>query len=186
MLRYLMSVLLLTLSITIDIVGAQAATDCVPVPGIAGEIEAFLGYAATAQAAGQGTMPVRKVLFGVTGIDDEDAGQLDARGFVTLTRRTADGGDYSNRGPEKVTIEGIFAGRETLFRLPPEIAGRYRLDPDRVTLTYDPAHAVDVGERVIGIPFFVSVHRMVVTQQQIGFYFAGNDSDDPDRCYLVQ
>lgn len=183
--RYFMSAFLM-LTIAISINGARAATECMPVPDIAGEVEAFLGYAATAQAAGQGTMPVSKVLFGVSGIDDEDAGQLDARGSVTLTKRTADGGDYVNQGPEKVTIEGIFAGRETLFRLPTKIAGRYRLDADRVTLTYDPAHAVDVGERVIGIPFFVSVHRMVVTQQQISFYFAGNDGDDPDRCYLAQ
>ena len=43
-----------------------------------------------------------------------------------------------------------------------------------------------VGERIIGIPIFMSVYRMVVTRQQLSFYFTGNDSDDPDRCYLVQ
>ena len=33
---------------------------------------------------------------------------------------------------------------------------------------------------------FMTVHRMVVTREQLSFYFAGNDSADPDRCYLVQ
>ena len=165
---------------------ARADDDCVPVPGIAGEIEKFLTDSAAAQVAGTGTMPVREVLFGVTEIDDEDAAQLDGRAPVELTRRTADGGDYVNRGPEKVTIEGMFAGRETLFRLPPLIEGRYRLDEKGATLTYDPDHAVDVGERIIGIPLFMSVHRMVITREKLAFYFGGNDGDEPDRCYLVQ
>ena len=165
---------------------ALAATDCMPAPGILGEIETFLQDSATAQAAGAGTMPIREVLFGVTDIDAEDNGKLDTRAQVQLTRRTATGGDYSNSGPKKVTIEGIFAGRETLFRLPKRIEGRYRLDDKGATLTYDPAYAVDVGEHVLGIPFFMTVHRMVVTREQLSFYFAGNDGADPDRCYLVQ
>jgi hypothetical protein len=165
---------------------ALAATDCLPAPGVLGEIETFLQDSATAQAAGAGTMPIREVLFGVTGIDDEDQQKLDGREQVELARRTATGGDYSNKGPKKVTVEGIFAGRETIFRLPKRIEGRYRLDDKGATLTYDPAYAVEVGEHVLGIPFFMTVHRMVVTREQLSFYFAGNDSADPDRCYLVQ
>lgn len=182
MLRYC----LLVLPVLLAALPAQAATDCVPAPGILGEIETFLQDSATAQAAGTGTMPIREVLFGVTGIDSEDQQKLDAREPVKLARRTADGGDYSNVGPKKVTIDGVFAGRGTLFRLPKRIEGRYRLDATGATLTYDPAYAVDVGERNIGIPIFMSVYRMVVTRQQLSFYFTGNDSDDPDRCYLVQ
>ena len=165
---------------------ALADADCVAVPGILGEVESFLTHSAAAQAAGTGTMPIREVLFGVTGIDAEDNGKLDAREVVELTRRTASGGDYSNAGPKKVTIEGIFAGRETLFRLPKRIVGNYRLDDTGATLTYDPAFAVDVGERIIGIPIFMSVHRMTVSRDKLAFYFAGNDGTDPDRCYLVQ
>jgi hypothetical protein len=131
-------------------------------------------------------MPIREVLFGVTSIDAEDSTALDAREQVQLTRRTANGGDYGNRGPAKITVEGVFAGRETLFRLPKIIEGRYRLDETGATLTYDPAHAVDVGERIIGIPIFLSVHRMVVTRQKLSFFFGGNDGDTPDRCYLIQ
>lgn len=182
MLRYSLCVLLLSLGA----LPAQAATDCVPAPGVLGEVETFLNDSAAAQAAGQGIMPVREVLFGVTGIDDEDQKKLDGREPVKLVRRTADGGDYSNAGPKKVTIEGVFAGRETIFRLPKRIEGHYRLDANGATLTYDPEFAVDVGERFIGIPLFMSVGRMVVTRQQLSFFFAGNDGDDPDRCYLVQ
>ena len=165
---------------------AAAQSDCVPVPGILGEVETFLKDSAAAQTAGAGTMPIREVLFGVTGFDDEDKVKLDGRELVKLTRRTATGGDYSNQGPKKVTIDGIFAGRETIFRLPKRIEGRYRLDESGATLTYDPDYAVEVGERIIGIPLFMSVHRMTVSREKLAFYFAGNDGGDPDRCYLVQ
>jgi hypothetical protein len=165
---------------------ALAESDCVAVPGILREVETFLAHSANAQAAGSGAMPIREVLFGVTDIDAEDNGELDAREQVQMTRRTASGGDYTNSGPKKVTIEGIFAGRETLFRLPKRIEGSYRLDSTGATLTYDPDFAVDVGERIIGIPLFMSVHRMTVSREKLAFYFAGNDGTDPDRCYLVQ
>ncbi|MBI2255378.1 MAG: hypothetical protein HYU58_12220 [Proteobacteria bacterium] len=165
---------------------AVAETDCVPAPGIAGEVATFLTDSAAAQAAGTGTMPIREVLFGVTDIDDEDQGKLDTREKVQLTRRIATGGDYVNLGPKKITVEGIFAGRETLFRLPKRIEGSYRLDDKGALLTYDPAHAVEVGEHILGIPFFMTVHRMSVTPEKLAFYFAGNDGADPDRCYLVQ
>jgi hypothetical protein len=166
-------------------VAAWADADCVAVPGIVGEIDSFLGQATAAQGAGSGTMPIDAVLFGVTEIDREDQQELEARERVELTRRTATGGDYTNRGPARITVEGIFAERETLFRLPPLILGRYRLEPDGATLTYDPAHTVEVGERVLGIPFFMEVGRMSVTRRQLAFYFAGNDGAEPDRCYLV-
>jgi hypothetical protein len=102
-----------------------------------------------------------------------------------LKRRTADGGDYTNRGPERITVEGIFAERETLFRLPKLILGRYRLDGQGATLAYDPEHTVEVGERVLGIPFFMEMGRMLVTREELAFFFAGNDGPEPDRCYRV-
>lgn len=182
-LRYVGPILVLLLVIHVPQVRAEE--ECMPVPGIAGEVEKFLSEAAVAHAANHGSMPLRDVLFGVTDLDADDASQLNAREPVNLTRRTADGGDYNNHGPKKLMIEGMFAGRETLFRLPKRIKGRYRLADKGVTLTYDPAHAVEVGEHIIGIPMFVSVHRMIVTRTQLSFYFSGNDSGEPDRCYLI-
>ncbi|WP_374378283.1 hypothetical protein [Dongia sp.] len=172
-------------SLLFGAVAAHADADCDAAPGVRPEIESFLTRATAAQTAGTGTMPIDAVLFGVTGIDAEDRGELDARAAVELTRRTASGGDYVNRGPARITVEGIFAARETLFRLPKLILGRYRLEGDGATLTYDPDHTVEVGERVLGIPIFMDVHRMSVTPQRLAFFFAGNDGDDPDRCYTV-
>jgi hypothetical protein len=166
--------------------GAYADADCVDVPGIEGEIDSFLDQAVAAQGAGQGTMPIDAVLFGVTDIGVEDRQELDARAKVELKRRTADGGDYTNRGPERITVEGIFAERETLFRLPKLILGRYRLNGQGATLAYDPEHTVEVGERVLGIPFFMEMGRMSVTREELAFYFAGNDGPEPDRCYKIK
>ncbi|WP_374653075.1 hypothetical protein [Dongia sp.] len=165
---------------------ARAERDCTAVPGIVGEIDSFLAQAAHAQGAGSGTMPIDAVLFGVTEIGPEDRQELDTRDRVQLQRRTASGGDYANRGPERITVEGIFAERETLFRLPELILGRYRLEPGGATLTYDPDHTVEVGERVLGIPFFMEVGRMSVSREKLAFYFSGNDGDEPDRCYKVE
>jgi hypothetical protein len=164
---------------------ARAEEDCAAVPGIVGEVDSFLAQARAAQDAGSGTMPVDAVLFGVTEIDGEDRQELDSRERVELKRRTATGGEYSNRGPGRITVEGIFAERETLFRLPELILGRYRLEAGGATLTYDPEHTVEVGERVLGIPFFMEVGRMSVTREELAFFFAGNDGDEPDRCYRI-
>ncbi len=166
---------------------AVAESDCMGVNGIRPQIGSFLAQAEQAQAAGEGTMPIQAVLFGVTAIDAEDQGELDARPKVALVRRTANGGDYESRGPKRITVEGIFAERETLFRLPPLILGRYRLEEGGASLTYDPKHAVEVGERVLGIPFYMQVHRMEIKPDELAFYFAGNDdANEPDRCYKVQ
>ena len=184
-LRTSLSVPILLVGLLFGAVHVRADTDCEAAPGVRPEIESFLTRATAAQVAGTGTMPIDAVLFGVTGIDAEDRGELDARAQVELTRRTATGGDYVNQGPARITVEGIFAARDTLFRLPKLVLGRYRLESGGATLTYDPAHTVEVGERVLGIPIFMAVHRMSVTPRRLAFFFAGNDSDDPDRCYTV-
>ena len=164
---------------------AQAEEDCVAVPGIATEIDSFLDRAVAAQAAGKGAMPITDVLFGVTEISAEDQQELARRAPVELTRRTATGGDYVSRGPDRITVEGVFAERDTLFRLPELIIGRYRLTGEGATLLYDPAHTVDVGESLLGINFFMSVNRTEITRDRLTFFFEDNVSNEPDRCYLV-
>ena len=135
----------------------------------------FLDQAVAAQAAGAGVMPITDVLFGVTEISPEDQQDLARRPPVELTRRTANGGDYVSRGPGRITVEGVFAERDTLFRLTEEGA----------TLHYDPAHTVDVGESMLGINFFMSVNRTEISKDKLAFFFEDNDGDEPDRCYLV-
>ena len=173
----------------IGVVPAHAATECRPVRGIGPEIAKFLDEAAAANAAGQGTLPLRDALFGVTGINAEGQKALDGRAMVHLTRRDATGGDYTNEGPKKVTIEGIFAEQETYFRMPPLVKGRYTIDaPDgvnvaSVTLLYDPEHTVDLGEPHVGMRFFKGTHHTLITRDGVAFFLDNNAGPDPDRCY---
>jgi hypothetical protein len=170
-------------------VPVHAATTCKSVPGIGPQIAKFLDQVAVAQAAGQGTVPLRDVLFGVTGIDAEGEKALDGRALVHLTPRDATGGDYTNEGPEEITIEGVFAEQETYFRMPPLVKGRYEIDaPDGVhiggvTLHYDPEHTVELGEPHVGIRFFKGTHHTVITRDGVAFFLDQNTGPDPDRCY---
>jgi hypothetical protein len=163
---------------------ARAATDCVDVPGIGPEIAKFLGEVAAAQAAGQGSLPLMDVLFGVTAIDARDQKQLNKRAPVQVTRRDAAGGDYLNQGPKRITVTGIFAARETFFRIPKLVRGRYTLGADgAVTLVYDPDYTVELGERVLGIRFFAAIHHTVISKDGLAFFLDTNAGPDPDRCY---
>jgi hypothetical protein len=163
---------------------ARAATDCKPVPGIGPEIAKFLDEVAAAQAAGQGELPLMDVLFGVTGIDAHDRKALDRRDPIEVTRRDAGGGDYANRGPKTITIEGIFAAQETFFRIPPRVQGKYTIGADGgVTLHYDPDYTVELGERHVGLRFFAPIHHTVITRDGLAFFLDQNAGPDPDRCY---
>lgn len=162
---------------------ARAATECKPVRGIGPEIAKFLDQVAAAQAAGQGQLPLMDVLFGVTGIDAKDQKALDRREAVEVTRRDAGGGEYANQGPKKITVEGIFAGKDTYFRIPKQVRGRYTIGNDGgVTLTYDPEHTVELGERHV-VVFFAPIHHTVITRDGLAFFLDQNTGPDPDRCY---
>ena len=165
---------------------AAAKSDCVAVAGIGPQIAKFLAKVAAVQAAGQGSLPLMEVLFGVTGIDAHDQKALDRRAPVTVKRRDATGGDYANNGPKTITVEGIFADRQTFFRIPKQVRGRYTLGPDGgVTLVYDPEYTVHLGERVLGIRFFAAIHHTVITRDGLAFFLDENAGPDPDRCYRV-
>jgi hypothetical protein len=160
------------------------ATTCRPVAGIGREIAKFLDEVAAAQAAGRGTLPLMDALFGVTDISADDQKALDRRKLVELTPRDATGGDYTNQGPEKVTIDGIFAEQVTYFRMPPLVKGRYTIGADGgVTLFYDPKHTVELGEPHIGMRFFKATHHTVITRDGVAFFLDKNTGPDPDRCY---
>ena len=175
--------------LSIASVPAQAATECRPVRGIGREIAKFLDEVAVAQAAGQGSLPLRDALFGVTDINADGEKALDGRAVVELTPHGAGGGDFLNQGPEKVVIEGVFAEQETYFRMPPQVKGRYTIDAQdgvkigSVTLHYDPEHTVDLGEPHIGMRFFKATHHTVITRDGVAFFLDNNSGPDPDRCY---
>jgi hypothetical protein len=164
---------------------AQASDDCIAVAGIGPSIEKFLSEIDEAQAAGHGTLPFGDVLFGITGIDAHDQEALAKRAQVQVTKRDSSGGDYESRGPKRITVEGVFAGRDTLFRIPKLVLGRYMLSEEGVTLIYDPAHTIQVGESILGVKFFKTMNHTVITRAKLSYFFDSNDGDDPDRCYRV-
>jgi hypothetical protein len=165
---------------------AQAETECMSVPGIGSEIAKFLDEVKVAQAAGQGSLPLMDVLFGITGIDAEDQKEIDGRPTVHLTPRGAGGGDFATDGPEEITVEGIFADKVTYFRMPPKVRGRYTIGPDGdITLTYDPKHAVELGEPHMGMAFFARTNHTVISRDGLAFFLGDNAGPDPDRCYHV-
>src|SRR5262249_18368818 len=167
---------------------AQAATECQDVPGIGPEIAKFFDEVTAAQQAGQGTLPLMDVMFGMTAISADDQQALARRQAVQVVKNAESGGDYSNRGPEKITVAGIFAASPTFLRLPKKVVGRYALTHDGgtlngVTLNYDPAHTVELGIVVMGMRFFKPIHHTVITRDGIAFFLDTNAGPDPDRCY---
>lgn len=162
---------------------AQAETKCKSVPGIRPEIARFIDELAAAQKAGQGTLPLNHVFFGFSYETPNDLKMLEDRVTVELKRQDDAGGDYTNKGAE-ITVEGEFAADPTWVRMPLEIRGRYAFDAEgNVTLTYDPAHTVQLGERHLGMMFFKDIHHSVIKRDYVAFFLDDNAGPDPDRCY---
>src|SRR5256885_3596431 len=70
---------------------ARAETQCKDVPGIGPEIAKFLDEVGAAQAAGQGSLPLMDVLFGVTEIGADDRQALGKREAVQIVKRAPTG-----------------------------------------------------------------------------------------------
>jgi len=167
---------------------AHAKTECIDVPGIGPEIAHFLDEVKAMQAAGQGALPLMDALFGVTNINADDQHDIDQREPIQVKKNAATGGEYSNHGPKKILVDGLFAGETTFFRIPKYFAGRYTLELhgdalDGVTLNYDPAHSVELGAEVMGLRFFKPIHHTVITRDGLAFFLDTNAGPDPDRCY---
>jgi hypothetical protein len=175
--------LILAILTPLSAVPAQAETTCKSVPGIRPEIARFIDELAAAQAAGQGTLPLTDVFFGFSYASPDDLKALEQRVTVELKRQDDAGGDYLNKGGE-ITVEGEFAADPTWVRMPLEVRGRYAFDAKGgVTLTYDPAHTVQLGERHVGMFFFKDIHHTLITRDYVAFFLDDNAGPDPDRCY---
>ncbi|GAB2176903.1 hypothetical protein [Dongia sp. agr-C8] len=173
----------ITAVLSITAAPALAATECKSVPGIQPEIARFLNELTAAQAAGQGTLPLTDVFFGFSYATPDDLKALEQRVTVDLKRQDDAGGGYVNKGAE-ITVEGEFAADPTWVRMPLEVRGRYAFGADgSVTLTYDPAHTVKLGERHLGMFFFKDIHHSIIKRDYVAFYLDDNAGPDPDRCY---
>ncbi|HEX9448128.1 MAG TPA: hypothetical protein VF920_09110, partial [Dongiaceae bacterium] len=88
-----------------------------------------------------------------------------------------------NRGPKRITVNGMFAARPTFFQIPKLVSGHYVSTRDSLTLIYDDGHAVKVGETFLGMKFSKVVNHTVITRTRLSYFFESNDGDTPDRCY---
>ena len=159
------------------------ADDCLPAPGVSVAAGQFIETVGNLQRQGSGTLPIGAALFGFQGISDANQQALAQRPPVQVTKQSDQGGSFANRGPKHLHIDGVFAGRATFFDIPKAVAGSYAVTAESVTLTYDPAHAVKVGETFLGVKFSKTINHSVVTRQRLDYYFDSNASGPPDRCY---
>lgn len=163
---------------------AEAAT-CMRISGIAPSIDRFIDKVYALQLAGRGTLPVTDALFGFRQLDPDGLRKLDQRQPIEVTRQDQDDGVFINKGPKPVVITGSFAQAETFFAIPELVKGSYVSTPDSLTLTYDPDHAVQVGQSFLGMKFSHTINHTVITRHSLAYFFDDNNGGEPDRCYLL-
>jgi hypothetical protein len=162
---------------------ARSDDGCLQAPGINASIDKFIDDVQAVQQVGQGELPVTDALFGVTDINAADQQALATREQIKLTRGQPTDGTFVNRGPKRITVNGIFATRPTFFQIPKLVSGHYVSTPDSLTLIYDQGHAVKVGETFLGMKFSKLVNHTVITRSRLSYFFESNSGDTPDRCY---
>ncbi|HVJ42311.1 MAG TPA: hypothetical protein VM639_12480 [Dongiaceae bacterium] len=163
---------------------AEAAT-CKRLSGIAPSIDRFIDKVYALQLAGRGTLPVTDALFGFRHLDADGLRNLDQRQPIEITRQDEDDGVFINKGPKPLVVTGSFAQSETFFDIPELVKGSYVSTPDSLTLTYDPDHAVKVGQSFLGMKFSHTINHTVITRHSLAYFFDDNSSSEPDRCYVL-
>lgn len=171
-----------TIGAAIGVPAAEAGS-CKQIPGITAAVDRFIDKVYALQLSGRGTLPVTDALFGFQHIDAESLHALDARQPIEVMRQDADDGVFVNRGPQPLILTGKFAQSETFFDIPALIKGSYVSTPDSLVLTYDPDHAVRVGQSFLGMKFSHTINHTVITRHSLAYFFDQNTGDQPDRCY---
>jgi hypothetical protein len=165
---------------------ASAGTTCKPVSGMNASIDKFIDEIQAFQTgAGQGTLPISDALFGFERIDPSDQRNLGERTPIMVKRQDEQEGVFVNQGPKQISITGNFADATTYFDIPQLVTGSYISTPDSLTLIYDPAHAVKVGEDFLGMKFSKTINHTIITRNQLLYFFDSNSGDEPDRCYTL-
>jgi hypothetical protein len=175
--------LLVAIGLVLPASRALADAGCLPAPGINASIDKFIDDVQAVQQSGQGSLPVQDALFGVSDINANDQQALANREQIKLTRQEPARGSFTNRGPKRITVNGIFATRPTFFQIPKLVTGHYISTKDSLTLVYDDGHAVKVGEKFLGMSFSKIVNHTVITRTKLSYFFESNSGDTPDRCY---
>ena len=165
---------------------AAADPDCRKAGDIAPGLQKLIREFQSADHSGVAALSVEDFLVGVTQIAPPDRADLDRRGSVKVAKTGPSEGSVNNDGQKQLQFEGIFASRQTFFRVPQHIQSRFHLAADKLTLSYDSEHALQLGEAIpfVGIPVFLTVNHVVVTRDRLYFFWGSNSGDDPDRCYV--
>jgi hypothetical protein len=163
-----------------------ADPDCRSAGNIAPGLQKLIHEFQDAERTGAAALSVEDFLVGVTDIAAQDRADLDRRGAVKVAKTGPSEGSVANDGQKQLQFEGLFAGRQTFFRVPQHIQSRFHTAPDKLTLYYEPSHALQLGEALplIGIPVFLTVNHVVITPNRLFFFWGSNSSDQPDRCYI--
>jgi hypothetical protein len=181
----LASMALIGLGILAGTTAAEAGDGCKPVTGMAASIDKFIDEVYQLQQSGQGTLPVADALFGFEHIEPADLRALDAREPIQVMPQHDKNGVFLNRGPNSVVINGKFAKADAFFDIPPLVTGSYVSTQDSLVLTYDPAHAVKVGQTFLGMTFSRTINHTVITRRKLSYFFDSNTDGKPDRCYQL-
>lgn len=167
------------------IAGAADAASCKQIPGIAASVDRFIDKVYALQLSGSGTLPISDALFGFQHLDAEALRDLGQRQPIEVMRQDEDDGVFVNQGPAPIILTGKFAQHETFFDIPALVKGSYVSTPDSLTLTYDPDHAVKVGQSFLGMKFSHTINHTVITRHSLAYFFDQNSTGEPDRCYLL-
>lgn len=164
---------------------AEAGDGCKRVTGMKPSIDKFIDEVYQMQQSGQGTLPVTDALFGFRQISADGLRDLDAREPIRVVPQHDRNGIFLNQGPKPVVINGNFAEASAFFDIPPLVTGSYVSTPDSLVLTYDPQHAVKVGQTFLGMKFSRTINHTVITRRRLSYFFDSNTDGKPDRCYQL-
>ena len=160
--------------------------DCRAAGPIGGGLRKLIREFAAATPGQVKAAPVQDFLVGVSGISADAEHALLARGPSRISAKGAAEGDLASDGPQQLQFEGIFAGRQTFFRVPQTIRAQYHVSQGTLTIAYKAGNAIQLGEAVplVKIPVFRSINHVVVAPDRLLFFWGDNADGEPDRCYV--
>ena len=168
-------------------VPAHADPECRPAGPISSGLQKLIKEFRTSDKAGRGALSVQDFLVGVSEIPSSDESALDRRGTVKVAGSGTGSGSIANDGLAPLEFAGIFAGRQTYFRVPEHIRARYVSSGDALMLYYEAGQAIQVGEALplLNVPVYRTINHVRVTGDKLLFFWGDNTSADPDRCYVA-
>lgn len=166
---------------------AHADPDCRPAGPISQGLQKLIKEFHASDKAGHGALSVQDFLVGVSDIPSKDENALDRRGPVKVAGSGIGSGSIDNDGQAPLEFAGIFAGKQTYFRVPEHIRARYVSAGDALMLYYEAGQALQVGEALplVNLPVYRTVNHVRVTGDKLLFFWGDNKGQDPDRCYVA-